>query len=79
MAGSQPTSSPTTADKRVDFTNLFLPLTLRYKTETDLLGFTGGFTRDNTLMSRTADDRRCSALYTTEPMDGQSVLDQAHH
>ena len=32
------------------FTNLFLPLTLRYKTETDLLGFTGGFTRDNTLM-----------------------------
>jgi hypothetical protein len=33
------------------FTNLFLPLTMRYKTETDLLGFTGGFTRDNTLMS----------------------------
>jgi hypothetical protein len=33
------------------FANLFLPLTLRYKTETDLLGFTGGFTRDNTLMS----------------------------
>jgi hypothetical protein len=33
------------------FTNLFLPLTLRYKTETELLGFTGGFTRDNTLMS----------------------------
>ena len=32
------------------FTNLFLPLTLRYKTETDELGFTGGFTRDNTLM-----------------------------
>ena len=25
-------------------------MTLRYKTETDLLGFTGGFTRDNTLM-----------------------------
>ena len=33
------------------FTNLFLPLTLRYKTETDLFGFTGGLTRDNTLMS----------------------------
>ncbi|MBU6482550.1 MAG: hypothetical protein KGS09_18665, partial [Nitrospirae bacterium] len=33
------------------FTNIFLPLTLSYKTETDLLGFTGGFTRDNTLMS----------------------------
>ncbi|MEP6602086.1 MAG: hypothetical protein ABJB49_09805, partial [Nitrospirota bacterium] len=33
------------------FTNLFLPLTLRYKTETDLLGFTGGYTRDNTLIS----------------------------
>jgi hypothetical protein len=33
------------------FTNFFLPLTLRYKTETDLFGFNGGFTRDNTLMS----------------------------
>ncbi|MBI3808402.1 MAG: hypothetical protein HY281_12970 [Nitrospirae bacterium] len=32
------------------FTNIFLPLTLRYKTETDLLDFTGGFARDNTLM-----------------------------
>jgi hypothetical protein len=37
------------------FTNLFLPLTLRYKTETDLLGFTGGFTRDNTLMGELLD------------------------
>jgi hypothetical protein len=37
------------------FTNLFLPLTLRYKTETDLLGFTGGFTRDNTLMGELVD------------------------
>lgn len=34
-----------------NFTNFFLPLTLRYKTETDLFGFTGGFTRDNTLMA----------------------------
>jgi hypothetical protein len=33
------------------FTNIFLPLTLRYKTEKDLLGFNGGFIRDNTLMS----------------------------
>ena len=33
------------------FTNMFLPLTLRYKTEKDLLGLTGGFIRDNTLMS----------------------------
>jgi hypothetical protein len=33
------------------FTNIFLPLSVRYKTERDLLGFTGGFTRDNTLMS----------------------------
>ena len=33
------------------FTNIFLPLTLRYKTEKDLLGLTGGFVRDNTLMS----------------------------
>jgi hypothetical protein len=37
------------------FTNLFLPLALRYKTETDLLGFTGGFTRDNTLMGELLD------------------------
>jgi len=33
------------------FTNIFLPLTVRYKTEKDQFGFTGGFTRDNTLMS----------------------------
>ena len=33
------------------FTNVFLPVTVRYKTEKDLLGVTGGFTRDNTLMS----------------------------
>ncbi len=33
------------------FTNFFLPLTVRYKTETDLLGVTGGFIRDNTLMA----------------------------
>lgn len=32
------------------FTNVFLPLTLRYRTERDEWGFTGGFTRDNTLM-----------------------------
>jgi hypothetical protein len=33
------------------FTNAFAPLSVRYKTEKDLLGFTGGFTRDNTLLS----------------------------
>ena len=33
------------------FTNIFLPLSMRYKTEKDLLVFTGGFTRDNTLMA----------------------------
>jgi hypothetical protein len=33
------------------FTNIFLPLTARYKTETDLWGVTGGFIRDNTLMA----------------------------
>ena len=33
------------------FTNIYLPLTVRYKTEKDLLGFTGGYIRDNTLMS----------------------------
>ena len=33
------------------FTNVFTPLSVRYKTEKDLLGFTGGFTRDNTLLS----------------------------
>ena len=34
-----------------NFTNIHVPLTGRYKTEKDLLGFTGGFIRDNTLMS----------------------------
>jgi hypothetical protein len=34
-----------------NFTNIHVPVTIRYKTEKDLLGFTGGFTRDNTLMS----------------------------
>ncbi|MGZ8383792.1 MAG: hypothetical protein ACXWWE_07275 [Nitrospira sp.] len=33
------------------FTNVFAPLSVRYKTEKDLIGFTGGFTRDNTLLS----------------------------
>ena len=37
--------------RETQFTNVFLPLTLRYKTEKDLLSFSGGFTRDNTLMS----------------------------
>ena len=32
------------------FTNVFLPLKLNYRTEKDQFGFTGGFTRDNTLM-----------------------------
>jgi len=32
------------------FTNIYLPLTLHYKTEKDALGFTGGFVRDNTLL-----------------------------
>lgn len=31
------------------FTNIFLPLTATYRTETDVFGFSGGFTRDNTL------------------------------
>lgn len=32
------------------FTNVFAPLSVRYTTEKDLIGFTGGFTRDNTLL-----------------------------
>lgn len=32
------------------FTNVFAPLSVRYRTEKDLIGFTGGFTRDNTLL-----------------------------
>ena len=32
------------------FTNIFVPLSAQYKTEKDVLGFTGGFTRDNTLL-----------------------------
>jgi len=37
--------------EETSFTNIFLPLSMRYKTEKDILRFTGGFTRDNTLMS----------------------------
>ena len=33
-----------------NFTNAFLPLSVRYQTEKDLLGFTGGFVRDHTLL-----------------------------
>ena len=33
------------------FTNLFFPLAVRYQREQDVLEFTGGLTRDNTLMS----------------------------
>ena len=33
------------------FTNAFAPLSVGYKTEKDLIGFTGGFIRDNTLLS----------------------------
>lgn len=32
------------------FTNVFVPLSVRYKTEKDLLGFTGGFARGNTVL-----------------------------
>ena len=32
------------------YTNIFLPLTMRYRTEQDEWGLTGGFSRDNTLM-----------------------------
>ena len=38
-----------------NFTNIHLPLTVRYKTEKDQLAFTGGFIRDNTLMSELLD------------------------
>jgi len=33
------------------FTNVFLPVSIRYRTEKDLIGFTGGLSRDNTLIS----------------------------
>lgn len=42
-------------EEETQFTNVFVPLTLRYKTEKDLLGFTGGFIRDNTLASELLD------------------------
>lgn len=32
------------------FTNVFAPLSVRYRTEKDVLNFTGGFTRNNTLL-----------------------------
>lgn len=37
------------------FTNVFLPVRVNYRTEKDLLGFTGGFIRDNTLMGELLD------------------------
>ncbi len=37
-------------DEERRFTNIFVPLTMNYKTETDVLGLNGGFVRDNTLM-----------------------------
>lgn len=40
---------------QINFTNLRLPLSVRYKTEKDQLGFTGGFIRDNTLMGELLD------------------------
>lgn len=36
--------------QNLTYTNMFFPLTVHYKTESDSLGFDGGFTRDNTLM-----------------------------
>ena len=33
------------------FTNIFTPLSVEYRTEKDRIGFTGGLTRDNTLLS----------------------------
>ncbi len=38
-----------------NFTNYFLPLAVQYKTEKDILGFTGGFIRDNTLLGELLD------------------------
>lgn len=32
------------------FTNVFVPLSIRYRTEKDLIGFSGGLIRDNTLL-----------------------------
>ncbi len=37
-------------DQQNRFTNVNLPLRVRYRTERDEFGFTGGFVRDNTLM-----------------------------
>lgn len=36
--------------EQTDFTNIHVPLSVRYQTEKDQLGFTGGYIRDNTLM-----------------------------
>lgn len=33
------------------FTNVFVPLSIRYRTEKDVFGLSGGLTRDNTLLS----------------------------
>ncbi len=37
--------------KDTQFTNVLLPVSVRYKTEKDIIGFTGGYIRDNTLLS----------------------------
>jgi hypothetical protein len=37
--------------ERNNFTNIHVPLVVRYKTDKDLLSFTGGFLRDNTLIN----------------------------
>lgn len=37
--------------KDTQFTNVLLPVSVRYKTEKDIIGFTGGYVRDNTLLS----------------------------
>lgn len=38
-------------DGNKQITNVFVPLKVNYKTEKDLLSFTGGFARDNTLLT----------------------------
>jgi hypothetical protein len=37
--------------EETNFTNIHFPLTMSYRTENDVVGFTGGFRRDNTLLS----------------------------
>lgn len=54
------------------FTNVFLPLNLRYRTEQDEWGFTGGFTQGQHIDGGVVDDRNRITIHPTEPLERES-------